>query len=108
MIPCFGGVGAVIAYSDSGEAERVDAVSTSEILSTEVGLKFEMNFIVVALGLQLATDIGYAGEREKSSSIETSTVVARSRSFALGDPDDGDVFDVQVSWYSFIRNVPCH
>jgi hypothetical protein len=92
----FGGVGAIIAYSDTMEKETVDVASSSEVLSTEVGLKAEAKVIFGGVGFTLAAEIGYVGEFETSRSTEKSQVKARSRSFALGDADDGDFFDVQV------------
>jgi hypothetical protein len=93
----FGGMGAIISYSDTMENETVDAASTSEVLSIEVGLKTDTKFIIGGPGFTIAAEIGYVGERETSTSTELSQVKARSRSFSLGDADDGDVFDVQVS-----------
>jgi hypothetical protein len=92
----FGGVGAIIAYSDTMENEKVDVTSSSNVLSTEVGLKAEAKLIFGGPGFTIAAEIGYVGERETSESTEKSQVMARSRSFALGDADDGDYFDVQV------------
>ena len=92
----FGGVGAIIAYSDTMENEKVDVTSSSNVLSTEVGLKTEAKLIFGGPGFTIAAEIGYVGERETSKSTERSQVKARSRSFALGDADDGDFFDVQV------------
>ncbi len=86
----------MIAYSDTMEHEKVDAASFSNVLSTEVGLKVEATVIFVAAGFTIASEIGYAGEFEWSSAAERGEVKARSRSFALGDADDGDYFDVQV------------
>ncbi len=93
----FGGMGAIISYSDTMENETADAASTSEVLSIEVGLKTDTKFIIGGPGFTIAAELGYVGERETSSSTELSQVKARSRSFSLGDADDGDVFDVQVS-----------
>ncbi len=102
----------MIAYSDSAESEQVDTNFKSQLLSTEVGLKAEAKVLISALGFSIATELGYAGEREGGSSTEKSSVKARSRSFALGDPDDGDVFDVQVlrllqngSWLANIQTL---
>jgi hypothetical protein len=78
------------------EKETVDVTSSSEVLSTEVGLKAEAKLIFGGPGFTIAAEIGYVGERETSKSTERSQVKARSRSFALGDADDGDYFDVQV------------
>ncbi len=89
-------MGAIIAYSDTIENEKVDVTSSSEVLSVEVGLKTEAKVIVTSLGFTIAAEIGYVGEFEHSRSTEKSEVKARSRSFALGDADDGDFFDVQV------------
>jgi hypothetical protein len=89
-------VGAIIAYSDTMEKETVDVTSSSEVLSTEVGLKTEVTILLGGVGFTLAGEIGYVGEFETSKSTEKSQVKARSRSFALGDADDGDYFDVQV------------
>jgi hypothetical protein len=79
------------------ENEKVDVESSSEVLSTEVGLKAEATVIFVTVGFTIAAELGYTGERETSKSTEKSQVKALSRSFALGDADDGDFFDVQVS-----------
>jgi hypothetical protein len=89
-------VGAIIAYSDTMEKETVDVTSSSNVLSTEVGLKAEAKLIFGGPGFTIAAELGYVGERETSESTEKSQVKARSRSFALGDADDGDFFDVQV------------
>ncbi len=86
----------MIAYSDTMENENVDVSSSSEVLSTEVGLKAEATTIIVALGFTISAEIGYVGEFETSRSAENSQAKARSRSFALGDADHGDYFDVQV------------
>ena len=96
----FGGVGAIIAYSDTMENEKVDVTSSSEVLSTEVGFKTEVTILFGGVGFTLAAEIGYVGEFETSRSTEKSQVKARSRSFALGDADDGDYFDVQVCEYA--------
>ncbi len=86
----------MISYSDTMEIEKTDITSSSKVLSVEVGLKAEATVIFSALGFTIATEIGYVGEFETSRSTENGQVKARSRSFALGDADDGDYFDVQV------------
>ncbi len=89
-------MGAIIAYSDTMEKETVDVTSSSEVLSTDIGFKTEVTVLFGGIGFTLAAEIGYVGEFETSRSTEKSQVKARSRSFALGDADDGDYFDVQV------------
>jgi hypothetical protein len=91
----------MISYSDTMENEKVDVASSSEVLSVEAGLKAEATVIFVTVGFTIAAELGYTGEFETSSSIEKSEVKARSRSFSLGDADDGDYFDVQVCWWCF-------
>jgi hypothetical protein len=98
-INSFGGVGAMIAYSDTKENEKAEVISSSEVLSTEVGLKAEATVLVTSLGFTIAAELGYTGERETSNSDEDVKANARSRSFALGDADDGDYFDVQVCYW---------
>ncbi len=104
----FGGVGATIAYTDTMEVENVTVVSSSEVLSTEVGLKAETTVIVLIAGFSLAAEIGYTGEFETSRSTEKGNVQARSRSFVLGDADDGDYFDVQVCDFDFLCKLSIH
>jgi hypothetical protein len=66
------------------------------VLSTEVGVKAEATVIFVSMGFTVAAESGYTGEFEASRSTEKSQIKARSRSFSLGDADDGDYFDVQA------------
>jgi hypothetical protein len=90
-------VGAVITYSDTMETELVDVTSSSEVLSLETGVSGEAAFFFGPMGMTMAASIGYAGEFEKAKGTEKGEVKVRSRSFSLGDADDGDYFDVQVS-----------
>jgi hypothetical protein len=98
-------VGAIIAYSDTMENEKVDVTSSSEVLSTDIGFNTEVTVLFGGVGFTLAAGIGHVGEFETSRSTEKSQVKARSRSFALGDADDGDYFDVQVC--ESIRFICC-
>ncbi len=93
----FGGAGAKIAYSDNLDTERANTMSSGELFSTEVGIQAQGNLIFTTIGFMFGTSLGYAGEREKYSSIESGVADARNRGFSLADPDDGDYFDVQVS-----------
>ena len=86
----------MIAYSDTMEEETVDVTSSSEVLSTEFGVAGDLTMVFVAFGFTVAAELGYTGEFETHRSTEKGQVKARSRSFALGDADDGDYFDVQV------------
>ncbi len=94
----------MIAYSDSGEWEQVAATSKGVLLSEEGGFKGEVKVLFTSVGVLVVTDAGTATERETSTASEEASVKARSRSFALGDPDDGDVFDVQVGHSSNSRS----
>ncbi len=66
----------------------------------EAGARFALEFTAVGVGYSFELSLGYAGSRETSNSQTTSKVDARTRSFALGDADDGDYFDVQVCEYT--------
>jgi hypothetical protein len=90
-------VGAIISYSDNMETEKVDVTSSGEIKSFEGGFAADGLFIFGLFGLTFATNLGYTGEFESSEGTEKGDVKVRSRSFSLGDADDGDYFDVQVS-----------
>jgi hypothetical protein len=90
-------VGAVIAYSDTMETETVDVTSSSQVLSIETGVSGEAEAFFGPVGVTLAASIAYVGEFEKGKATEKGDVKVRSRSFSLGDADDGDYFDVQVS-----------
>ncbi len=93
----FGGVGATIAFTDNFETETVDATSQTEVKSWELGLRAEMTAIVVVAGPTVSGDYAGSNEYETTKSQEKSQGKVRSRSFVLGDADDGDYFDVQVS-----------
>ncbi len=93
----FGGAGAKIAYSDNLDIESANTMSSGELFSTEVGIQAQGNLIFTTIGFMFGTSLGYAGEREKYSSIESGVADAHNRGFSLADPDDGDYFDVQVS-----------
>jgi hypothetical protein len=92
----FGGNGAVIAYSDSAKNEIEDTVSQSVVNEFEAGARVNALLLVTTLGFTISTEIGYAGSRETVISSTSSSGKTRTRSFALGDPDEGDYFDVQV------------
>ncbi len=89
-------MGATISYTDNMETEKVDAITTSSDLEYSAGLIAEGQIIFVVAGPFGGLEFGVAGEIEKYGSTEVGVVQARSRSFSLGDADDGDYFDVQV------------
>jgi hypothetical protein len=86
----------MIAYSESLEKAKDDTYSDIKVDEFEAGLNSAFSTRFVTVGPAVALSIGYAGSREVSSSSTSSSVKARTRSFALGDADDGDYFDVQV------------
>ena len=86
----------MIAYSESLEKGEDDTHSESTTNEFEAGLSSEFKTLIVAVGFTFSASLGYAGTREGGSSSTSSVVNARTRSFALGDADDGDYFDVQV------------
>ena len=96
----FGGTGATISYSDTSEAENVDVVGWSTVISTDGGETFASTVTYHNFGKEEAKDSGYADESETSNATETGKLSVRSRGFTLGDPDDGDYFDVQVCFLS--------
>jgi hypothetical protein len=86
----------MIAYSESLE-ETEDTTNTQTILDEfEAGLQSDFKTLIAAIGFTFSVNVGYMGSREVSSSSTSSSIKARTRSFALGDADDGDYFDVQV------------
>ena len=89
-------MGAAIAYTDNFETETVDATSQTEVKSWELGLRAEMTASVVVAGPTVSGDAAGSNEYETTKSQEKSQAKVRSRSFVLGDADDGDYFDVQV------------
>ena len=95
-VASFGGVGATISYSESLEHATDNSESQSELNEFEAGLNANVDVLITALGFTISAQIGYAGTRETSRSTTSSSSKARTRSFVLGDPDDGDYFDVQV------------
>jgi hypothetical protein len=95
-VSSFGGVGATIAYSENVETEHSEEDTDDYESWLEVGLQTESDFYITTVGLHLALQLGYERTRGDAKTTGTSTVVARQRSFVLGDADDGDVFDVQV------------
>ena len=92
----FGGVGAVIAYSESLEKGQDDALSTSTIDDLTTGVNSHASVRITKAGPTVDLLVETSSSRETSSSSGSSSVKAHTRSFALGDPDDGDYFDVQV------------
>ncbi len=92
----FGGVGATISYSESLEYATDNSESENELNEFEAGVNANVDALITTFGFTIAAQIGYAGTREDSRSTTSLSSKARTRSFVLGDPDDGDYFDVQV------------
>ncbi len=102
FVGSFGGVGATIAYLESLEQAIDISESASETNEFEAGLNANVDVLITSLGFTISGQIGYAGTRETSRSTTSSSSKARTRSFVLGDPDDGDYFDVQACWHCIV------
>ncbi len=89
-------MGAAIAYTDNFETETVDSTSHTEVKTWELGLQIGMTAVIVIAGPTVSVEFAYTNESETTQSQENSQAKVRSRSFVLGDADDGDYFDVQV------------
>ena len=91
----FGGTGAVLGYTETLSNERFAANTQSISTSSEVGFSSALQ-VTFYFGLYQNNDVGREFEHETSQSKETTTSDTNAISFELGDPDNGDYFDVQV------------
>ncbi len=86
----------MIGYTDDMQDEKISVNSSSDVLTAQSGIETDGKVIFVTVGFGFRTETFYSGERESHKSTENSDTTTRTRSFSLGDADDGDYFDVQV------------
>lgn len=111
LIGSFGGYGAQIAYSESLQKDSSHTDSWNVEITFGIGFKADIQLLFFSIGPKLSLELGVNGGVTIGGSTETSTSVSRSRGFTLSDPDEYDVFDVEVcthvSWRSSICLTTC-
>ncbi len=92
----FGGAGALITYTDSSTNSTTDTSTSSTTLQDEAGVVFEKKIMFGGFGVYVTSSLLHQGLFDNTDGSTTSTDKSRTRSFSLGDADQGDYFDVQV------------
>ncbi len=92
----FGGYGAEIAYSESLSTDTTHSDSWSIEVSVGVAFKADLELLFFSIGPTFSFEVGVTTTDVVGESTETSKSVSRSRGFALSDPEEYDVFDVEV------------
>ncbi len=92
----FGGAGSVITYTDTSTNSTADTSTSSTTLNTEAGVVYEDKIMISKLGFRVTSSLLYQGLRDDTEGSTESADKSRTRSFSLGDADQGDYFDVQV------------
>jgi hypothetical protein len=102
----FGAVGALISYSETRENSISDTISASESAELSAGIKFEFGMLITVIGFFLDIEAGVTQTVETTSSMTQAKTSTLTRSFSLGDADDGDYFDVQVCIRCLLVSLP--
>ncbi len=92
----FGGAGALISYSESSETSSERATSSSFTSTSERGFVGESKVIITAAGEHSAGSDLMLSESSSTFGLSIGSSKATSKSFVLGDKDQGDYFDVQI------------
>jgi hypothetical protein len=92
----FGGVGATISYSESKQSGSEESASEGVSQEFSATLSVGLGMTIFFVGLSFGFEQGYGTSRESETSVTRSVENLTTRSFSLGDADDGDYFDVQV------------
>ncbi len=92
----FGGGGTVISYTESLQTDVTHSESWTVEITFGIGFKADIELLLFSIGPTLSIELGVTGGVTVGGSTETTTSVARTRGFELADPDQYDVFDVEV------------
>ncbi len=92
----FGGAGALITYTDTSTNSSADISTSSTTLQDEAGLVSEKKIMFGGFGVYATSTLLRQGMSDDTDGSTISTDKSRTRSFSLGDADQGDYFDVQV------------
>jgi hypothetical protein len=92
----FGGAGALITYTDKSINSSSDTSTSSTTLQSEAGLVYADKLMFGGFGLYVTSSLLHQGLYDDTDGSTESTDKSRTRSFSLGDADQGDYFDVQV------------
>lgn len=92
----FSGGDSAIYFSVDENHERVEREGHNTKGERDVGTKIQFAFIVASLGIKSENKLGHMEEGEEKSEHHHGKSKASQVGFYLGDPDTGDVFDVDV------------
>jgi len=92
----FVGGGSKIAYVESGSRSDSSSTSSRSVFEIDARARFFASEKFVVIGIEANAEIGYARSESSTHTNGSKSEVEATRSFILGDPDEGDSFDIQV------------
>ena len=91
----FGGE-AHITYLEQSDTEVATTTSNAVVWENYVGLAFHINADVLVVNIDFGIELGYFHAQDIGVDMTSVQGGSTGRSFTLGDPDQGDQFDIQV------------
>jgi len=91
----FGGE-AHITYLEQNDNEASSTASSSVVWENYIGLAFHISADILVVTAEFQLELGYFHAQDVGSENTKIAGGSTGRSFTLGDPDQGDQFDIQV------------